>query len=298
FEIVDGNPDIDRIFFFNAPWLSRGGWKSSWKEVPSLITLLKRETFDIYYCLRADLVGNMIGFFAKIPQRVGFTNGGGGFFLTVAFNEAVGVHQTSVLLQLLGDFKGASKTASPVLALSHKEREKANTILKRYNLFGKKLVGIHLGAGYPSKIWSVDKFGTLIRKVFLEYGYTPIVVGGRDDKLIARGIHEVLDECEGVVLAGEVNLKGTAALLERCSLFIGNDSGPAHIAGALGIPAVVIFSMANSPERWHPCGGQVSLVYKDVPCKGCERSVCSDKRCLDLITAEDVFSEVSKVMVL
>jgi hypothetical protein len=85
-----------------------------------------------------------------------------------------------------------------------------------------------------------------------------------------------------------------AAVLEASDLFIGADSGPAHLAAAVGTPAVVLFSGTNDPRQWQPCGEAVRVLRQPVPCSPCHRTRCpwADHPCMRRLTPNDAAAAV------
>ncbi len=97
-------------------------------------------------------------------------------------------------------------------------------------------------------------------------------------------------------LAGKTSIGELAAVLKRCSLLIGIDSAPVHIAAAVGIPTVTIFG-PSSPINWAPRGKQHYVIYKDLPCVPCREKGCNNSevsRCLDELSVEEVVPVIDK----
>lgn len=94
----------------------------------------------------------------------------------------------------------------------------------------------------------------------------------------------------GVNLCGEVNVRTAAAILSRAKLYVGHDSGPMHLAAAVGTQCVAIFSSRNLPGIWFPYGSQHRVLYHRIPCQGCQLEICSAyaKACIKSITVEEV----------
>ena len=109
------------------------------------------------------------------------------------------------------------------------------------------------------------------------------VIAGTDDKRIVN-------------LAGETSLREAMTLMARCRLFISNDSGLMHVAGALGIPTLAIFGSTN-PITTSPPGDQCRIIRKALPCSPCLKKECSTGfQCMTSITAEEVFNVAQEMM--
>ncbi len=151
------------------------------------------------------------------------------------------------------------------------------------------LLVTHLGAGTKAKRWPLRSWRGLIAR-FLEDGWRIIVVGGPND----RQLGAALPASEQLVdWTGQLTITELGALLERADLFIGADSGPAHVAACAGIPAVVLFSGTNRIAQWRPRSRRCLVLSHDVPCRPCHRKVCplADHPCLTGLTVGSVFSK-------
>jgi hypothetical protein len=97
---------------------------------------------------------------------------------------------------------------------------------------------------------------------------------------------------------GRLSIVELAALLEQADVLVGADSGPAHLAAAVGTPAVVLFSGTNSAGQWQPCGEQVTVIRHEVDCSPCHRGRCprAGHPCMRLIRPQEVAAEVQRVL--
>jgi len=102
----------------------------------------------------------------------------------------------------------------------------------------------------------------------------------------------------GLVAAGALRVRDSAALLERCRLFIGNDTGTMHLAASSGVPCVALFSARDEPGKWEPMGERNVVLRKSVPCAGCMLTSCDerDRLCLRLIEVEEVIDAASSLL--
>jgi heptosyltransferase-2 len=149
-------------------------------------------------------------------------------------------------------------------------------------------VGICPGAAYgPAKRWPSRKFVELGRRLIADLGVKVVLMGNRDEEPVLRQM--CVEMGKGVVnLGGQTDLEGLAAAMKRCSTVVSNDSGPMHLAAALGVPVVAIFG-STDPSLTHPLGPHKILASKP-PCSPCMRRKCplGHYRCLEEISVEDV----------
>lgn len=119
-----------------------------------------------------------------------------------------------------------------------------------------KVLAVHPGSGSPEKNWPPDRFAELILWAE-ELGVSPLLICGPADRVAVEAVVDALGRW--VPIAKDLSLREVAGLLARCSAFVGNDSGIAHIAAAVGTPTVVIFG-PTEPKVWAPVGKDVRVV--------------------------------------
>jgi heptosyltransferase III len=145
---------------------------------------------------------------------------------------------------------------SPRVHPSHGDREAASKFLK---MVGREpIVAVHPGSGGERKNWPVEKFSAVARWVSDELAAQLLVIQGEADEHVVERLTESLDPRPFTIASG-LKLVELAAVLERCALFLGNDSGITHLASAVGTPAVAMFGSASSPI-WEPRGERVRVV--------------------------------------
>ena len=129
---------------------------------------------------------------------------------------------------------------------------------------------MHFGAGNAAKRWPARAWKVLVER-FLVSGWRVVVVGGIDDVPLSSVLepHEWLRDWTGTMTVAE-----TTAFLERADLFIGADSGPAHLAASAGTLSVILFSGTNQPRQWRPWSRHSLVLRHRVPCHPCHQKVC------------------------
>jgi ADP-heptose:LPS heptosyltransferase len=187
-----------------------------------------------------------------------------------------------------GVISAAPGPADHRLPLTAAHRERAAVRLAATN--GSRLVAFAPGSKMPAKMWPLDRFAAAGSALLARYPDIRLVVlgGGAEEQQQA----ERLTAAWG---ARSVNLVGlsiwdTAAVLERCSLYVGNDTGTMHLAASVGVPCVAIFSARDNPGRWEPAGAGHTVLRRDVPCAGCVLADCVEhqKICLTSIAVDEV----------
>ncbi|MGH7156276.1 MAG: glycosyltransferase family 9 protein, partial [Acetobacteraceae bacterium] len=132
------------------------------------------------------------------------------------------------------------------------------------------VVCMHPGAGNEMKQWPAEHFVALIDLLVPEFGVNVLLIGGAEETEISRQIIADVHQRAAVHSAvGEVPLSGLARLLAECALFVGNDSGPKHIAAAVGTPTIGIHSGTVDPTEWAPVGPSAVAVARKMTCSPC-----------------------------
>ncbi|MDD5435358.1 MAG: lipopolysaccharide heptosyltransferase II [Nitrospira sp.] len=273
---------------------------------------LGKSGFDLAILLPNSLRSAMIARLAGIPLRCGYNRDGRGLLLNipVKFNEDIKkVHQSEYYLNIVSELEfnpnilpstcgrelrggGTSK-----LYLSKKEEQNAEDLLSRNNICpGDLIIGINPGAAYgSSKRWHPERYGIVAGTLIKKYNSKIIVFGSHKETEIAEEIAAVAD-APVLNMAGKTSVRELMALIARCRLIITNDSGPMHIAAALGIPVTAIFG-STDPGLSGPIGNRHIIIKKDISCSPCFLRTCpTDLRCMDMISVEDVLEGVKEVI--
>ncbi len=243
--------------------------------------------------------------------RAGLDNGRGHFLTRKTPDKGFGVmHEADYWLQvaaLLGADPYAGWPAD--IPISNAHRAVATDLLAHSHLDRDRrplpLVAIHPGAGGYSRarIWPAEGFAEVARDLISSRDASIIILGGPDEVETAANLETLISDAERVLnLAGRTTIHETAAVIELCNLFVGNDSGPMHIAAAVKTPVVAIFGPSNQ-RAWGPYTppGQPShnrIVSRDLPCMPCFyrahslglREGCGPRPCLTSLPAEQVIA--------
>ncbi len=133
--------------------------------------------------------------------------------------------------------------------------------------------------------WPVERFGQVAARLVERCGAGVVVIGGPGDQPLYKSIR---DACPSAASAVGFNLRETAELLRLANLLVTNDTGPMHLAAAVGTPVVAIFAARDYPNSWYPYGGQHSVLRREVPCACCFLEQCPTMHCNRDITVDEV----------
>ncbi len=157
-------------------------------------------------------------------------------------------------------------------------------------------IGINPGSTYgPAKRWLPERFAGVGKRLVSEHKARILLFGQRQEKGLSDFIAGRIGE-NCLNLAGKTTLAQLAALLERCNLLLTNDTGPMHIAAALGVPVIAVFGPTD-PRTTAPAGEKHIIVRKPVACSPCLKRRCpTDHQCMKEIGVEDVFNAALKLL--
>jgi heptosyltransferase-3 len=159
-------------------------------------------------------------------------------------------------------------------------------------------IAVSLGTKVLAKDWGEANWRGLIRQLGQQYaGLALVLIGAADERERSQrcGEHwpsKILNLC------GKCTPRQSAAVLARARLFIGHDSGPMHLAAAVGTRCVAIFAARNPPGQWFPLGVGHRVIYHQTDCYGCGLNVCTEhkKKCILSITVDEVISAVKDLL--
>ncbi len=158
------------------------------------------------------------------------------------------------------------------------------------------LVLLHPGARYWFKAWRAERFAELADRLADACGCRVLVGGDARDRDVAEVIRRRARSAP-TVLAGRTTLLQLAALLKHCTLFIGNDNGPMHMAAAVGTPVVALFGPSDQAV-WGPRGGRAEVLYKGLDCRQCFHPTCKrgEESCMNQISVDEVFAAAQRCL--
>lgn len=266
------------------------------KGLRKLIEDLRKEQFDVAILLQHAFQAAWIAWRAGIPLRIGYRTDGRGALLTDAITLPppgyVG-HQSSEYLELLFRAGLLSDRPAPVravrLTVTKTEQRWAAEALKALGLSGPRhFVGLNPGASFgPAKRWPVEQYAQLGDRLVGALGADVLVFGSKAERPLAEAVARAMQHTP-VVLAGTTTLRQWMAFTERCRLVVSNDSGPMHVAAAVGAPVVAIFGSTDD-EATGPLSPWARVVKHPVPCSPCGLRTCPiDLRCMHEITVDEV----------
>jgi len=299
-DLIAGHPDLDRVIISR-----RKAWTQTGRQGRIGNTLNEIKTF--LYALRDrpyDLVIDFHGLF-KSALLVGLCRGQrklgydslqelSGLFYNEKIPEDLNKHAVDRYLDFPA-YLGATP-AKPVffIPVAEENRNRVSTLLEKNGITGGSdpFIAINPVALWPTKLWSREKFADLASMIGEELQVPVILTGSAKEKPYIDSI-EAMMRAPVVNLAGQTSLRDLACLYGRAALVVTTDSGPMHIAAAMGTPVVALFG-PTAPERTGPYGDGHTVMQHPLDCSPCFQKQCDTHRCMTLIGARDVFEAVKK----
>ncbi len=293
--LVEGNPDLDEVIV-----VEKGQTRRAFL---GLVRRLRKRGFDAVLDFHGGPRASLLAFLSGAKVRVGYgikyrsflydiripRRASGGPIHSVENHvnlvRALGLDVPEISSLILPD-PGAADSARVEALLAANGRRKDSSGSGTNG----RLVVLHIGAGNRLRDWGSRNLAELARRLDALPGIRVVLAGGPEDRAAERA---VLEEAPGVCsLVGRLDLAGTAALISRAALFAGPDSGPMHMAAALGTPIAAWFG-PGVPENFGPWKPRASvrIVQRSLDCRPCRQkdSDCRDVRCLRSITPDEVF---------
>jgi lipopolysaccharide heptosyltransferase II len=258
------------------------------------VRALRAERFDLVIDLQGLFRSGVLGWLSGGPMRIGFANGreGSPWFYTHRVSvPSLEMHAVDRYL-LVAAALGAPPKRTPQFRFKMLDADMAvvrDVFHRRGISVDKPWVAMSVSARWPTKRWPLSSFAAVADQLTKEGSGPIVVIGshaeqGEVNQLKAIATSSLID------LSGGVPLGCLPALLSRSALLITNDSGPMHVAAAVGTPVVALFG-PTSERRTGPYGLNHRVLTGDVPCRPCFSRVCRHSpvmECLHLITPDDV----------
>lgn len=288
-ELVEGHPAVNKVipYFYEKRGRHRGVL-GNFRFIYEII----RHKFDVVFILNPSLRSYLVPFCAGIPYRAGFETKLP-FLLTHSIPDRRwegAKHEAEYTLDVIRAFGiNTGRADSYTGTLAH---------LRQRTPSG-KIIALHAGASCPSKRWPKEKFAELGKRVRAEHPEAELVViGGDSEKELGDHLSRTIGGMKD--LTGKLSLKELAGFLSGCEVLISNDSGPVHIAAAVGTRTLTIFGRSLpglGVVRWRALGHGHTVIQKDVGCVVCLAHRCTiDFECLRAVSVEEVWKKLQPML--
>ena len=296
--LVEHHPSIDQVVVFDRP---RGfsGYRSFVKE-------LRRSPYDLCIDLQRHFKSGVTSRLSGAPLRLGFDRGN-----AREFNWLFNTHRVPPQdrfspkidqFQRFGDTLGLA-AQSPLdfgLAISDDELLDVDAILKQGvtdpTLLKNSRVALLLGSTWESRFWFAEHYGALIDELHKRWGMVSLLIGSKGERAFADEVLNKATSSATIDLVGKTSLRQLLGVFQRSHCAVGSDSGPMHMAAAVGIPVISLWG-ATSPTRSGPYGSEGYMLQSAIGCSPCYLRKCPGlgRLCMSEIPVEAVLAQVERL---
>lgn len=294
--IASALPGVHRLYAVPR----RAGAAALWALRSELRRLQPAHVFDLHHSLRSRVIT-----FGMPNRRPGFSKQSLARWLLVHWHRDLYPHRggaRSLRDRMLEPLRRLgleprlhpTRLVLPDAALATAEARLAAAGVRR----GDACVAVAPGARWPAKCWPLERYLAVAQQLARD-GVRPVLVGGAAETTAAGMV--ALGEPRAIDFCGSLDLLETAAVLSRCRALIGNDSGLAHIAEAVGCPTVVLFGPTAPQFGYGPSLERSELLYRPPSCSPCSKNgsrpcMRPTHVCMENITVEDVVTAAGRVL--
>ena len=284
--VLEKHPDVNNVVEYNSPAFCRTGQPTSLRETFKLYRQLRRQKYGLIVELRSDWRTVWFAFLRLTPKRLSRAA------LQVAnklgFAQFSGTHETTRNLDVLRQAGIPTPVQTAIFSVTTEDKKWASDFLATYQIDRQHpLIAIHPGSPIALKRWLPERYAELADWLIAQKRAQILFVGVKDEIPITTEI-QALMQGESINIAGKTTLIQLASILHTCNVFIGNDSGPMHLAAAVGTQTIGLYG-PGYPTRFGPAGAKCQTIQRksDCPCLG---PVCryGKSGCMSEIQVADV----------
>jgi lipopolysaccharide heptosyltransferase II len=287
-EILTGNPFITRVLTYDLSM--DGGW--------CIIKNIRKQKYDLII----DLFGNprtaLITFLSGAKYKVGFKFRFRTYAYSIKLDSRGGeVHNIEFNLDSLRALGLKVKVNTPKFYINHVHTEFAEKFFNENGLENKTVIGINHCGTWPTKVWYLEKFAELIKRYNDDFRFL-IFWGYYEERKQAERLKAMTGD--NVLLIPPVDLKYMGGLLKKCNVFLTNDTGPMHMASALGVNVAAIFGPTNPRLQGPSNRNSVIIRNEKLTCLGCNLTKLEDcpyqHKCMAELDVEYVYQNLQKLL--
>ena len=289
-------PGVTSVETLDAEWLSRDGGGLGMPALLRAAWSWRIRRYDLAINFEPDVRSNIVAAASGAARIAGWRSGGGGPVLDVALDYDPSAHTSINARRLVQAAFGRTppESSAPLLKVPEVATAAAAAILRPAT--GRPLVGVHLNAGRAIKQWPPERFADVAMRLADSRGAAIVTTGGPGDRGLIADLQRALAPRLVIDASVADSLLTSVALLGQLDLLVTGDTGPMHLAAAVGTPVVAVFGPSD-PARYATRGSVDRVVRIDLPCSPCNRirrpparCVGHTPDCLAGISVDDVFA--------
>ena len=301
-EVIVGHPAVNRVILSRRKsWQGRltrtAHLFSVFRELVGFFKGLRSVEYDLVIDLQGLLKSGVLVGLSRGKRKIGMSGSREGASLFL--NERpipvdYGRQAIERYLRVAKTIGCDAHKAGGRIPYADADRMSVERILDRYKIQNETLVAINPMARWPTKLWETERFALLATRIREELGCEVVFTGSSGDNPVIRRIMGTMPVAP-VNLAGKTSLKELAYFYTRCRLLVTTDTGPMHVAAAMGCPVVALFG-PTAPWRTGPYGPGHAIIRTGIACSPCFSKRCDHMTCMKEIGIDQVFDAVKTTL--
>ncbi|MGD8230162.1 MAG: lipopolysaccharide heptosyltransferase I [Desulfobacteraceae bacterium] len=299
-QVIEAHKGIDKVIISRRKsWqkrLLKGRRRpAAIKEIIQFLRVLRSEQYDLVIDLQGLFKSAIITGLSRGKRKIGphWGREGSGIFLTERpFFVDPEMHAVDKYLKV-AEYLGCEKDSwRGHIPIRESDKRSIDKILRDRGMRDPHLLAINPFAKWSTKLWESERFAALADRLQRELACHIVFTGSRQDRVEIDAIIDRMEK-KPVNLAGQTSLKQLAYLYSKCRLLLTTDTGPMHIAAAMGCPVVALFG-PTAPWRTGPYGEGHRVIRDEIECSPCFNKRCDHLSCMKNITVDKVFETVKE----
>ncbi len=294
--LIENHPCIHKIVAFNRTRLGKWWYRPAvFAELVKLVSQLRKEKYDIVFDFQGRFRSAIFTWLSGCKQRIGmaqtqeFTSP---FYTQKVRQSASSVHLVDYFLDMACAAGAKRSKIEFGLKPDMQSVEEVHKLLTSHHINADNYTVFVPGATVEAKRWPVENFAALADKVYEKYRCSIIAIGSESEKAIAEKL-KTLAKSPVINFAGGTNMQQLVALLAEAKIVVSNDTGPAHIAAALGAPMVLIFGLTN-PSRVGPYGRNETVAAVEADKRGSQVESTNPACDIKNVAVQTVFENIGR----
>ncbi len=259
---------------------------------------IRLSSYDVVVDLQGLFRSGILSAIARGKRKIGMSGSreGASFFLNeppvpVDYEQ----HAIDRYLKVASYLGCGIKNFKGEIPVFEQDKKLADNLLESH-IEDKNIIAVNPMAKWKTKLWEADKFSELASMLYRDLQCSIIFTGSKQDFPVIEDIINKTDSKDGITnLAGRTSLKELAYLYSKCSVLVCTDTGPMHIAAAMGCKVVALFG-PTAPLRTGPYGNGHEVIRSGMDCSPCFKKECGNTICMKNITVNEVYDAIKSVI--
>jgi heptosyltransferase-1 len=292
--LLEGHPHLNEIIRFNRKLFGKAWYHpGAFGALVWLVRQLRQRQFDIVFDFQGLFRTASLAWLSGCKKRLGPANArelATFFYTDKVTQDADSIHLVDFYLKMIGAAGASDLSVEFVLPHDSKATASVAKLLAEHEIIPDHYVVFVPSSAQRDKCWPIERFATLAEKISSDFDLPVVAVGAASEADIGESLKEK-SKVPITSLAGQTSLKELIALLRAACLVVSNDTGPGHIASALGTPLVMMYSWSN-PARIAPYGRTECMVAREPYSRGIKIKSTDPQHDIKAITIEEVWQKV------